>query len=227
MHHSTLAQQSSWNLDLDWLVIKASARPLGVGKCLNGSLSWFLWDNRRAVPAQAPDTMQLLLEFMYGALTASLSFPQAIALFHASHQFEVSDLHLQCVRVLQTMVSIETWPLLVDLAARFSCFALDLVGPMTAASMCMQPSANCLSSEFCLSLKALLDGGRETQTWRSLFTSCASCLHAMDLCTLVPSRTCSPQLHSLYSEVVIGSRMLSCRWQNMLQRSHAGEARLA
>lgn len=74
------------------------------------------------------DAMQLLLEWIYGSVKASLTLSQAVALFQLAHKFDILELQLQCEQTLKASVAMETYHQLQDLADRFDCTALMQVG---------------------------------------------------------------------------------------------------
>ncbi|KAL0053150.1 hypothetical protein WJX82_001613 [Trebouxia sp. C0006] len=86
----------------------------------------FLCGGRTELPFGdvAADAMQLLLEWIYGKVKASLTLSQAASLFQLAHKFDILELQLQCEQTLKASVAMETYHQLQDLATRFDCTPL-------------------------------------------------------------------------------------------------------
>jgi len=65
------------------------------------------------------ETMSLLLDWVYDDFNVDLTFPQTVSLFLASHMLDITDLHIQCERVLETFISMDTFFQLRDLAEAY------------------------------------------------------------------------------------------------------------
>ena len=81
-----------------------------------------------------------MLDWLYGAAQDSLTFPQTVDLFLASHRFDITELQLQCEQALKACLNWETFPQLEELAAVYCCEVLEQV----SAS-----HDTCFSSVFC------------------------------------------------------------------------------
>ncbi len=73
------------------------------------------------------ETVDLMLDWLYGAFQASLSLPQIVALFQASHMFAITQLEAQCVEALKVFMSNHTCLQLVNLAIEHHCPTLTEV----------------------------------------------------------------------------------------------------
>ncbi len=72
--------------------------------------------------------MELLLDFMYGASKPGLTFAEAVDLFVVSDMYAFLELHLQCTRILKSMISPKTVCALLHLALAHHCTDLKEVG---------------------------------------------------------------------------------------------------
>ena len=70
------------------------------------------------------EAVSLMLDFLYGGFTASLTFSLAKALFQAIHKYEVKELQEQCERALQALISVEVFDQMVEVATRCNCAVL-------------------------------------------------------------------------------------------------------
>ncbi len=70
------------------------------------------------------EAVSLMLDFLYGGFTASLTFSQAKALFQASHKYEIKELQEQCERALQALISVEVFDQMVEVATQCNCAVL-------------------------------------------------------------------------------------------------------
>lgn len=73
----------------------------------------------------SPETVDLLLDWMYTEYRDEVSFDQWTALFKASHKYHIAELQQTCERVLSESVSKHTYLQLNDLAACFDCARLQ------------------------------------------------------------------------------------------------------
>ena len=62
-----------------------------------------------------PDTVELLLDWMYDSLEGCLNFTQAVDMFKAGHKLDIADLWQHCERILKAYVSHETCLQVADL----------------------------------------------------------------------------------------------------------------
>lgn len=96
----------------------------------------------------SPESVSMMLDFLYGDFKASLTFAEAAALFRASHKYDVTELQQQCERALVALMSQQTVYELVNLVIQYHSPALAQVRhrhpppPLHVAS-CV--SADCLS----------------------------------------------------------------------------------
>jgi hypothetical protein len=89
--------------------------------------------------------MQLLLEWIYGKVKASLTLSQAASLFQLAHKFDILELQLQCEQTLKASVAMETYHQLQDLATRFDCTPLMQVSFQNIAT-CPTPCRSVCSA---------------------------------------------------------------------------------
>ncbi len=73
------------------------------------------------------EAMQMVLEWMYGVFKDCLTLPQAVAVFLASHRFDITELQLQSERILKAYISFDTYAQLRGLAKQFHCSGLRQV----------------------------------------------------------------------------------------------------
>ena len=93
------------------------------------------------------ETVDLMLDWLYGAFQASLSLPQIVALFQASHMFAITQLEAQCVEALKVFMSSQTCLQLADLAIEHHCPTLIEVRVFQyclwlTVAMCLEPSVS-------------------------------------------------------------------------------------
>ena len=83
----------------------------------------------------SPETVTLMLDFLYGDFKARLTFAEAAALFRASHKYSVTELQQQCERALLALISQHTIYDLLNLATQYDSPAFIQVstpGPLAA-----------------------------------------------------------------------------------------------
>ncbi|KAL0033825.1 hypothetical protein WJX77_006679 [Trebouxia sp. C0004] len=76
------------------------------------------------LPDVLPESVSLMLDFLYGDFKASLTFAEAVALFCASHKYGVTELEQQCERALLALTSQQTIYELVNVASQYDSPAL-------------------------------------------------------------------------------------------------------
>jgi len=97
----------------------------------------------------SPESVNLMLDFLYGDFKASLTFAEAAALFRTSHKYDVTELQQQCERALVALMSQHTIYELENLAIQYHSPRLAQVRhpahtfPPACSSSCV--SAECLS----------------------------------------------------------------------------------
>ena len=67
----------------------------------------------------SPDTMDLLIDWLYSDFKESLTFEQHQALFTISHKYDILELQQECERVLSSSVTLDTYAVLADVARHF------------------------------------------------------------------------------------------------------------
>ncbi|KAL3143280.1 hypothetical protein ABBQ38_002123 [Trebouxia sp. C0009 RCD-2024] len=72
----------------------------------------------------AAETVELLLQFIYGCLQPGLTLPEVVALFQASDKYALASLHHQCTRLLTAHISFGNIFQLADLAQLHNCPSL-------------------------------------------------------------------------------------------------------
>ena len=72
--------------------------------------------------------MDLLIDWVCATFKQGIAYEQRLALFHASHKFHIRELQSECERELKSSISLQTYPLLADLARKFNCQELEQVG---------------------------------------------------------------------------------------------------
>lgn len=72
-----------------------------------------------------PETVELLLDWMYDTFTGCLTMSQAVDLFKAGHKFDISELQQHCERILKSLVSHQTCVQLAKLATE--CYSKILI----------------------------------------------------------------------------------------------------
>ena len=83
------------------------------------------------------ETVELLLQFIYGCLQPDLSLPEVVALFQASDKYAIASLHLQCTRLLTAHISFDNIFELADLAQLHECTSLLQVSSLCYQYMCV------------------------------------------------------------------------------------------
>lgn len=86
----------------------------------------------------AAETVELLLQFIYGCLQPGLTLPEVVALFQASDKYALASLHHQCTRLLTAHISFGNIFQLADLAQLHNCPSLLQVG-YASRQLCTQP----------------------------------------------------------------------------------------
>ena len=61
-------------------------------------------------------TVELMLQYIYGCMKSELDLPEVMALFEASDKYAIISLHEQCTRLLKALISFDNIFDLVDLA---------------------------------------------------------------------------------------------------------------
>ena len=56
----------------------------------------------------SPESVSLMLDFLYGDFKASLTFAEAAALFRTSHKYDITELQQQCEGALVALMSQRT-----------------------------------------------------------------------------------------------------------------------
>ncbi len=97
----------------------------------------------------SPESVSLMLDFLYGDFKASLTFAEAVGLFCTSHKYDVTELQQQCERALVALMSQQTIYELENLVTQYHSPALAQVRhpapPFAPVCSCSCVSAECLS----------------------------------------------------------------------------------
>ena len=101
---------------------------------------------RLVLTDMTPQTVDLLLDWMYDTFNGPLTLPQAVSLFQAAHQFDIPELQQHCERAMKAFVSFDTCLDLADLALQTSSSTL-------AEVMLMQSLVTTLNTVFAAAVK--------------------------------------------------------------------------
>ena len=71
--------------------------------------------------------MDMIVDWLYADFRETVTFAQRVDLYRASHKFNIPELEAECVRVLASAVSVETFPVVMRLAAEHGCQKLEQV----------------------------------------------------------------------------------------------------
>ena len=63
-----------------------------------------------------PDSVELLIDWIYDSLEGCLNFTQAVNMFNAGHKFDIVNLWQHCERILKAYISHETCLQVANLA---------------------------------------------------------------------------------------------------------------
>ena len=83
------------------------------------------------VDGLTPELLDIVIDYAYGGVTQSITYDDCLALLAFSHKFHIPKLHQECERVLSSLVSSTTLPLLTHVSAIFECQKLEQVQPYT------------------------------------------------------------------------------------------------
>jgi len=106
--------QRKWRPDHFWGMCKLVTGHVNAGKS-----SYELDLSHEDRYGLTAETMSLLLDWVYDDFNVDLTYPQTVSLFLASHMLDITDLHLQCERVLKTFITMDTFFQLSDLAGAY------------------------------------------------------------------------------------------------------------
>ncbi len=123
-----------------------------------------------------PDSVELLIDWIYDSLEGCLNFTQAVDLFKAGHKLDIADLWQHCERILKAYVSHETCLQVANLA--MDCHSSLLTQVFTTCQhplllKCGTCSYSLTSQPVCLSV--------------CLFVCLSVCLHVSFLLRVDPT----------------------------------------